>query len=76
MRRHFVKKYSYSHERKRKALKKMLKHGMVKLVAKQPDGFLYEEVKGFAIDTSFDRVSVNGDVFNKFIKNHLAPKGE
>ena len=44
MRKHFVSKYKYSHDARRKQFRRWAKDGLVKLLEKSRDGFLYEEM--------------------------------
>ena len=49
MKKHFVSRYKYSHDKRRQQFKQWLKKGMVKLIDQDKQGFLYSEVEGFEI---------------------------
>ena len=40
---HFVSKYKYSHDERRKQFRQWAKDGLVTLIGKNKDGFLYSE---------------------------------
>lgn len=40
---HFVSKYKYSHDERRKQFRRWAKDGLVTLIKKNKDGFLYSE---------------------------------
>lgn len=48
-RKHFVSKYRYSHDERRKQFRRWAKDGLVTLLEKNRDGFLYMEKVGHSI---------------------------
>lgn len=68
MRKHFVSKYKYSHDTRRKQFRRWAKDGLVKLIDKNRDGFLYEEVAGIPITIKSSsrgvKFSIDKDITN------------
>lgn len=46
MKKHFVSRYKWSHDSKRKSFRRMMKAGKVKVIEKTHDGWVYEDVAG------------------------------
>jgi len=45
----FASRYKYSHEKRRKQLRRACKDGIAKLLESSPDGFLYEVPNDFGV---------------------------
>lgn len=69
MRKHFVSKYKYSHDTRRKQFRRWAKDGLVNLIERSRDGFLYEEKESHKITVKQTRRSVTFTISERGLTN-------